>query len=345
MDNKIMTVCGPINADSLGVTLTHEHLLIDVRNWLLAPPPGDPFLKNLAVEKVNIKNRGELVYYCCYSIDNMHQLDINISIEEALKFKALGGSTIVDLTLDSIGRNPDALFNISANTGLNIVMGTGYYVESSWSAEEKGLPVKILADSIVKEFYEGIGRLKIKPGIIGEIGISDINNMIEVKGLEAAAIAQKEIECAINVHMPIWEKDGHKILDFLENKKVNLNKVILSHCDPTLDDPDYPDSLAKRGAYIEYDEFGMELMTPELRFLPSDGERIRAIFEQIRRGNLERILISHDIDTKICLSNWGGFGCAHILRHIKPRMENLGVSKEYFDIITIENPKRILSFC
>lgn len=344
MNKVIMTVAKEIKSEELGLTLAHEHLIVDVRNWLLTTTGGNDFLETLSKEKVSINNRGDLVYYACYSEDNMYQTDIDVSIKEALRFKKAGGSSIIDLTLDSIGRDPEALLKISLATGLNIVMGCGYYVGSSWTQEEKNLPVSTLAEHIIDEFNNGVRDTKIKPGIIGEIGISDIKNPIEIKGLRAAAMAAAKIGCSINVHMPIWDKDGHKILDFLQECKISPDRVILSHCDPTLYDPDYHDSLARRGAYLSFDEFGMELMTPELRFLPSDGERIKAVLEQIKRGNLERILVSHDIDTKICLSGWGGFGYGHILNNIKPRMIQSGIKEEDINFMMTENPARILSF-
>jgi len=51
-----------------------------------------------------------------------------LAIKEALMFGNNGGSTIVDLTNVGLARNPFALARISRATGLNIVMGSGYYV-------------------------------------------------------------------------------------------------------------------------------------------------------------------------------------------------------------------------
>ena len=152
------------------------------------------------------------------------------------------------------------------------------------------------------------------------MGISDIRNPLEVKSLQGSALAQKEIGCPILIHTPIWEKKGNAILDILEQGGADLKKVALSHLDPTMADYDYADSLAKRGAYIVYDMFGDYLMSPEGTFLPTDNERIPTLKEQITRGNLRSILISHDICFKICLTKWGGNGYAHILENIVPRL-------------------------
>ena len=72
--------------------------------------------------------------------------------------------------------------------------------------------------------------------------------------------------------------------------------------------------------------------------------RVRTVVEQIRRGNLEHILISHDVAFKICLTRWGGFGYAHILENIVPRLLQKGVSREQIEVILVENPKRLLSW-
>ena len=130
----------------------------------------------------------------------------------------------------------------------------------------------------------------------------------------------------------------------LKASGADLSKVALSHLDPTMADYDYADSLAKRGAYIVYDQFGMELMTYEGVFLPSDEMRIRTVQEQIRRGHLRNILLSHDVAFKICLTRWGGFGYAHILENIVPRLRQKGLSQPEIDTILIENPKRFLAW-
>ena len=40
-DKQAMTVLGPVPAGELGVTLTHEHLLYDQRQYVLWPPPEE----------------------------------------------------------------------------------------------------------------------------------------------------------------------------------------------------------------------------------------------------------------------------------------------------------------
>ena len=116
------------------------------------------------------------------------------------------------MTNDSIGRDPEALRYISKATGANIIMGSGRYIEASLTEEQKKMDSKDIAKEIVEEFTNGVKETGIKPGVIGEVGVANIKNKIEIKSLRGAAKAQNKIGCAINVQPPIWETQGNKIL-------------------------------------------------------------------------------------------------------------------------------------
>ena len=347
---RITTVRGDIAPEALGKTLAHEHLVWDATCWA-HPEPQELGLREQVRQPVRLDNRGHVIYHNFYYLDNLVQMDVAIAVGEARKFRQAGGSTICDVTNLGIGRDPRALYRISVETGLNIVMGAGRYVESSWSAQDAAKSLEELKRDIVAEFRDGVGNgvgggalQPIRPGVLGEIGVSDVARPLEVKNLSASALAQKELGCPMLIHTPIWEKHGNRILDILTQAGADARKIALSHLDPTMEDYDYADSLAKRGAYIVFDQFGMELMTYEGTFLPSDELRIRTVQEQIRRGNLEHILLSHDVAFKICLTRWGGFGYAHILENIVPRLRQKGISQEQIDTILIENPRRFLAW-
>ena len=63
-----------------------------------------------------------------------------------------------------------------------------------------------------------------------------------------------------------------------------------------------------------------------------------------KEGYLERILISHDTAFKHCLSCYGGRGYAHINENVIPLMHAKGITEEQIHTITVENPKRLLTF-
>lgn len=343
MAGKAVTVLGEISPDELGVVLPHEHLLWDQDCWA-HPEPRELDEREQYRQPVGLHNRGQVVYHAFDYRDNLRQTDIELAIREARRFKVAGGGTLCDVSSAGLGRDPKALRRISLETGLHIVMGSALYVAGSWTEEEKKMSPADIKRLLVGEFVDGVGPLHIKPGILGEVGISDVNNPLEVKSLQGSGMTQKEIGCPVLIHTPIWEKEGNKILDILVEAGADPNKVALSHLDPTMADYDYADSLAQRGAYIVYDQFGMHLMSTEGYFLPSDNDRIETVVEQIRRGHLERILISHDVAFKICLTEYGGHGYAHILENIVARFLQVGLSREQVDTILIENPKRFLGW-
>ncbi len=343
MAKRVTTVRGDISPDQLGKTLVHEHLLWDASMWghRLPAELGE---RQRFQQPVQMGNRGHVVYHNFNYPDNLIQMDTGIAIEEAMKFRLAGGSTICDVSNTGIGRDPAPLHAIAVATGLHIVMGAGRYVESSWEKPDTKKSIAELKREMVSEFRDGVGPQRLKPGVLGEIGISSIQSQLEMQNLAASGMAQKELGCPLLIHTPIWEKNGNRILDVLREAGADTAKVALSHLDPTMEDYDYADSLARRGAYIVFDQFGMEVMTHEGVFLPSDGMRIRTIVEQIRRGNLQRILLSHDVAFKICLTRWGGFGYAHILENIVPRLMQAGISEEQIEVMLVENPKTFLAW-
>jgi phosphotriesterase-related protein len=380
MSKRAVTVLGEIDPAGLGVVLPHEHLLWDLRCWA-REAPLELFERRRVEEPVRLENRGHVLYHPFHYRDNLLQTDVEVAIEELIKFKFAGGGTVCDVTPRMLGRDPWALRRISLAAGVHIVMGSAFYVAASWSEKEKILSAEAIRDSILEEFCAGAacapggdettgrysgpadasgtgqapasgpgavsfetGSLRVKPGILGEVGVSDIENPLERRSLAASAMAQRELGCPLSVHTPIWEKAGNAILDVLENAGADLGKVALCHLDPTMGDAGYADSLAKRGAYIEYDLFDTHIMSFEGAFLPSDNERIAAVTEQIRRGNLERILLSQDTCMKIKLTRWGGHGYAHILENIVPRFLREGLGEAQVDAMLRENPKRFLSW-
>ena len=76
----------------------------------------------------------------------------------------------------------------------------------------------------------------------------------------------------------------------------------------------------------------------------TDIQRVDQIIELVSEGYLNQILLSHDICFKHCLTTYGGYGYAHILRDIVPMMQGKGMSEEQIHTLLVENPKRILTF-
>ena len=85
---------------------------------------------------------------------------------------AVGGTCLVDVTLDAIGRDPARLRRLAEASGLHLVMGCGWYRQAYYPAEARigQRTVDDLADELVGEFRDGVRGTGVRPGIIGEIG-------------------------------------------------------------------------------------------------------------------------------------------------------------------------------
>src|ERR1700692_1089336 len=129
---NVMTVLGPLPVAKMGVTLMHEHILLDASGkWV---PPSCCSDRFIGEQKVHIGILGALRMNPLMNRDNCQLFDVDLAVEELMKFRDLGGQTVVDPTNIGIGRDPLALQRISRRTGLHVVMSTGFYLGASHPA-------------------------------------------------------------------------------------------------------------------------------------------------------------------------------------------------------------------
>jgi phosphotriesterase-related protein len=337
---KVMTVRGAVPLDALGTTLMHEHLLLDARSWW--HPPREPERLHLATSAVHAGIIGELRMDPFASLDNCRLDDENLAIAELLPFKALGGATVVDPTCRGIGRDPLALKRISEVTGLNIVMGAGYYLQGSHPPAVAQISADGIANEIVSDALEGVDGTGVRIGLIGEVGVSGDFTADEEKSLVGAARAQRRTGLPLMVHLPGWFRHGHRVLDIIEAEGADPRHTVLCHMNPSHDDVAYQRSLAGRGAVIEYDMIGMDYWYADQGVqCPSDEENARAIKRLVELGHGDRVLLSQDVFLKMMLTRYGGFGYAYLLRHFVPRLRRHGVSEGAIRTMLVDNPRRV----
>ncbi|WP_273124180.1 phosphotriesterase family protein [Bacillus weihaiensis] len=333
----IQTVQGEMDSKNLGITLMHEHLYID-RSHLWEEPNGPK--KSFANQPVTMDVLGKLRLDPYGNKDNGLMVDEETAVREALEFFYAGGQTIVDVTPVGLGRDPFALKRLSRRTGLTIIMGCGYYLENSMPSYIRDWSIEDIENDILSDLEVGVDGTDIKAGIIGEIGISPDMSDLEVKVLRAAARAQKKTGHVLTIHLPGWERYGHEVLDIVEKEGGAIHKTILDHMNPSMEDVEYQTSLAKRGAFLEYDMIGIDFLFPEGQS-PSDEDNARAVLNLMEKGYEESLLLSHDVFLKICLKTYGGWGYSHILENFVPRLRNMGVSKAEIEKILKDNPRRV----
>lgn len=343
MQGKVMTVLGAIDPQDLGTTLTHEHLLIDLRVW--SQEPRDEEKQALVHTPVDLSTLGAIRRDPLLNLDNCVLDDVALAIAELRQFKAAGGGSVVDCTNNGLNRAPLALKEISQATGVHVIMGSGYYIGRSHPQDLQTRPVEAVADEIVTDLTVGVGDTGIRAGLIGEIGTSYKIRASEKKVLQAAARAQRRTGAPISVHLLPWRKNGSEALDILESEGANVQQVILSHLSPTSDDVQYHTALARRGAYVEYDFFGMEFYVDTVgQYMGSDYHTITAIKRLIDEGCLERLLLSHDTGMKIQLTRYGGWGYVHLLKNVVPMLQRRGFGEGEITTLLVENPRRVLTW-
>ena len=273
-------------------------------------------------------------------------LDEDTAVSEALLYKKAGGRTIVDATTIGIGRDPLALARIARATGLNIVMGAGYYVDAVHPQEMDELTDTDIANQMVEEITVGVGDTGVKAGIIGELGCSWPLTENERKVLRAGAQAQRRTGVAVLIHPGRDHQAPFEILDVLAAAGADLGRVIMGHLDRTISDVGVLMDLAQSGCYLEYDLFGYESSFYPLSdfAMPNDAQRMDFIQLLIDEGYTDRVVIAHDICSKHRLAKYGGHGYNHILQNIVPRMRRRGFSEEQICSIISLNPARALAF-
>ena len=339
---QVMTVTGAVPADTLGVTLMHEHLLNDCRCWWNRPK--EPARSRLACEPVHPGILGELRMDPFVNISNCTLDDERLAIAELADVVALGGRTVVDPTCQGIGRDPRALRRIADATGLNIVMGGGFYLQASHPQRVKAMRATDIADEIVREAIEGVADTGIRIGLIGEIGMSADVTPEEEKSLRGAAQAQRRTDLPLMVHLPGWFRVAHRVLDAIAEEGGSLRHTVLCHMNPSGADLPYQVALAARGAFLEYDMIGMDFWYADQGVqCPSDEDNARAIMGLIGHGCIDRLLLSQDVFLKMMLTRYGGFGYAYLLRHFLPRLRRHGATEAHIDQMMVRNPRDV--FC
>ena len=335
---RVMTVQGPIPSGELGITLPHEHLLNDVRCWW--HPPSEPERRHLATEPVHIGILAELHQDPFVNLHNCGLDDERLAVAELLAFKHAGGTSVVDPTCRGIGRNPQALVRISEATGLHVVMGGGYYLETSHPPALAAMSVDAIADEIVAEAIDGIDGVRI--GLIGEIGVSGDFTAAERKSLRGAARAQARTGLPLMVHLPGWFRRGLEVLDVVEAEGGDPHHTVLCHMNPSFLDPDYQLACAARGAFVEYDMIGMDFWYADQQVqCPSDDQTAAAIARLVQDGIGHKLLLSQDVFLKMMLSAYGGNGYAHVLRHFVPRLRRHGVGEDAIRAMLVDNPRAV----
>ena len=342
---RIQTVLGPIYPKDLGVTLAHEHLLVDVSAW--EGPPTNKRDLALYDAPLSLENLGHVKHYHVPNLDNGRLDDVEIAIEEARLYAEWGGRSIIDVTSLGIGRNPRGLARISRETGLNVIMGSSYYLGEAHPADMEDRSEDQIVNEIVRDVTVGVDGTTIKAGVIGEVGCSWPMTENERKVLRASARAQRVTGAPLLIHPGLDQLAPLEIVEVILEAGGELGRTTISHIERTIFDRDMLRRTFESGCFLAWDQFGREVSyySPQPRTdFPNDATKMDYVAWAVAEGFGDKVLVAHDICYKDRLLRYGGHGYPYILRNIVPRMQKRGISRDAIDMILVDNPARAFTF-
>jgi phosphotriesterase-related protein len=301
-----MTVRGRVPAADLGMTLVHEHVLVDFVGADTVSP--DRYDRDDAYRK---------------ALPHLRQA------------YGLGVRTLVECTPAYLGRDPQLLVRLSQATDLHIVTNTGYY----GAADDRFVPAhaydestRALADRWIAEWRDGIDGTEVRPGFM-KIGVdSGPLSAIDRKLVEAAAITHAATGLAIASHTG----DGvaaHEELDVLASRGIPLQAFIWVHAQSEKD-VDVIRRAAQRGAWISLDGISAS----------SADRHVELVLALADGGLLRQVLVSHDAGWyRVGEPDGGEYRphdaiFTHVLPRLRERLGDAGVTQ-----LLVDNPARALA--
>ncbi len=320
----VNTVLGPVSPDKLGISLVHEHFAFAYPGWF-ADDTIAPYNYN-AVFKTNVD-----------------------AINAAKKY---GINTIIDATPNDVGgRDPKLYKALAMRTRINIICSTGLYTEDEGSPtyfktrlDWYGTDIsKMISELFIKEITEGIGKSRVKAGVIkvGTSGGGPISPY-ETAVLKAAVIAQKATGVPIITHTS-GPSGGVEQAELFLKEGANPKKIMIGHVSNS-GDTKYHKAILKKGVYIAFDRIGLDIFNPT-------NVIVQNIADLCKEGYANQIMLSHDTVNawlgrpieapEAVLKSLANWRMDHISQNVLPALKAKGVTDEQINIMMVENPKKL----
>ena len=315
-EKMVMTVTGPIKASKMGITLSHEHVLVD---FIGADSTG------------------------------YHRWDREQVVERVTPYfkelKAWNVHTVVECTPAYVGRDPWILRTLARKTGIHLITNTGYY----GAGDNLFLPRHFyemnsmeLSSLWIDEFRNGIEDSGVKPGFIKiAVGPSDTLSPDHEKIVAAAAMTHNKTGLVIASHTGP-DNPAFAQIQILRTYGIDPSHFIWVHAQRGSLEGNL--KAAGMGAWISLDNLNQsQFPDPEEQFSTSwYAERIQALKEA---GYLNRVLLSHDAGWYSPGEEKGGDfrGYSDLFTALIPLLEERGFSQEDIDLLLLENPAEAFS--
>ena len=251
--------------------------------------------------------------------------DEDLIADELRDFRRRGGSTLVELTLPGVGRDPERLRRLASRTGVQIVMGCGWYREAYYPPEARidRRSVDDLAAELIGELRDGVARHGRAAGD-------------HRRDRDRQAVGQRPRGAGASGRRPRRARDRHgdhaptacrspvalAQLRIFEEEGVDPARVVIGHADsyPVLD---HYLAILDRGANLQFDFLGHRFQTEEAE----EPRLVEHIVELLERGCGRQLLLSQDVCHNSQLKAQGGFGYTYLQQHFLPTLRTAAVGE------------------
>lgn len=220
---EVQTATGPVPAEDLGLTLSHEHLFIHSAGL----PQQYPWLYDRETAIAHV-------------------------VAELREASEAGVRTIVDVTTPDLGRDIGMIAEASARSGVRVVACTGIWSDiPTWFRQAS---VDEIADVFVHEIEAGIAGTEIRAGVIKVAnnrppGIGEV----EEKVLRGAARAAQRTGVPVTTHTSPYDIGLDQMRIFADE---GLPGRLASIGHSYTDDVEYLLKVVAAGHYLSIDHFG-----------------------------------------------------------------------------------------
>ncbi|TFH26731.1 MAG: phosphotriesterase [Bacteroidia bacterium] len=310
----IMTVRGPIPASEMGITLSHEHILVD---FIGADSTG-----------YHRWNKEEVAHKVLPFLTEIQEYEV---------------STLVECTPAYLGRDPWLLMALAEQTGMHLVTNTGYYGAHNnlfVPAQFHQMSAEEVSKIWVEEFENGIEGSGVRPGFI-KIAVDGDSILSEahLKIITAAALTHQQTGMVIASHTGP-DAPAFAQISVLQSHGIDPSCFIWVHAQSGTLEGNI--KAAQLGTWISLDNINLNLEPGSAYDVEWYATRIAAMKEA---GFLHRVLISHDAGWYKPEEEDGGEfrGFTGIFTGLVPALLSHEFSKEEIDLLLVENPRKAFS--
>ena len=256
---KLNTLSGVISAEEVNLICPHEHLFIDMTHEAIEPKTEEEkalFYGDIHMKDLGVLHRNPYIVYTNLILD-----DVETAVEETACLADYGCNLLVDVTSVGVGRDMMKLKEFAKKSNLNVIVGTGLFVHDALPKMYEDKTPEQIAAWIIDEIENGHCDTGIKPGVIGEIGVSEKIYPVEEKSIRAAAIASVKTDLPIYLHTYPWNRVALDAVKMLLDDGVKPENICICHLDVTFDD-EYMRQVLNLGIYLEFDDLSKEFFFP-----------------------------------------------------------------------------------